>query len=304
MSFDEDGPLDEVFAAIVALDPMGDRIGQTLRLTLDQLYNGQYTGRYRWDQLFKTEKTHCGTLVEINLQREFEFEDGALLDYRIAGHEVDCKYSQRHGGWMIPNEAHGQLCLVVTADDAKGTWSAGLVRARPDWLGVGRNRDAKATLSDVGRTAIRWIARDAVLPPNVLLSLPVEDVDAIFSLKSGQQRINELFRRAQRQRIGRGVVATVAQQSDYMKRVRGNGGARTALRHEGIVILGAYTAHRRIGIQLGLDELMPGESMSVRVVPAGPEDTWTAEIGGERWRVAAEADSVMVAPQLPKVSVR
>jgi hypothetical protein len=303
MRFEEDSPLDDVFGALIALDPRGDRIAKTLRLTLDQLYNGQYTGRYRWDQLFKTEKTHCGTLVEINLQREFEFEDGALLDYRIAGHEVDCKYSQRHGGWMIPNEAHGQLCLVVTADDAKGTWSAGLVRARGELLGLGRNRDAKATLSEAGRAAIWWIARDAALPPNVLLSLPIEDVEAIFSLTSGQQRVNELFRRAQQQRIGRGVVATVAQQADYMKRVRGNGGARTALRHEGIVILGAYMAHRRIGVQLGLEELMPGESMSVRVAPAAPEDTWTTEIDGARWRIAMEADPVVVAPQLPRVSV-
>ncbi len=38
-----------------------------------------------WDQLFKTEKTHCGTLVEINLHREFKFQDGTKLDYQIAG---------------------------------------------------------------------------------------------------------------------------------------------------------------------------------------------------------------------------
>ena len=48
---------------------------------LDQLYDGQRTGRYRWDQLRKTEKTHCGTLVEINMQREFLFEDGSKLDF-------------------------------------------------------------------------------------------------------------------------------------------------------------------------------------------------------------------------------
>ena len=33
-------------------------------------------------RLYKTQKTHCGTLVEINLQLEFraEFADGKALD--------------------------------------------------------------------------------------------------------------------------------------------------------------------------------------------------------------------------------
>ena len=38
---------------------------------------------------------------------------------------------------------------------------------------------------------------------------------------------------AQRRLISRTVVATVAQQEDYMKRVRGNGGSRTSLRPGG-----------------------------------------------------------------------
>ncbi|MDB6037229.1 MAG: restriction endonuclease NaeI, partial [Verrucomicrobiales bacterium] len=100
------------------IDPDGFRTATVLRETIDQLYDGQRTGRYRWDQLFKTEKTHCGTLVEINLVREFKFQDGSLLDYQIAGIEVDCKYSQKVGGWMIPPEAVGHLCLVISAEDS------------------------------------------------------------------------------------------------------------------------------------------------------------------------------------------
>ena len=300
---EQDRALEEVFEALIEHDPDQSRIARTLRITIDQLYDGQNTGRYRWDQLHKTEKTHCGTLVEINLQREFNFTDGVKLDYLIAGHEVDCKYSQGLGGWMIPNEAHEQLCLVVTADDAKGKWSAGVVRARKEWLGAGRNRDAKASLSQVGREQIKWLAQNAELPPNALLGMPTEDVEAIFSSRSGQQRINELFRRAQGLRITRGVVATVAQQADYMKRVRGNGGARTALRREGIVIFGHYKSHRQVGISLGLEQLLPGESMSVRLARAQDDEKWTAEITGERWRVAQETDPIVDAPLLPGVSV-
>lgn len=84
-----DTDLDEVVESILKLDPQGIRFARVFRETFDQLYDGQRTGRYRWDQLFKTEKTHYGTLIEINLQREFEFADGDVLDYKIAGKEVD-----------------------------------------------------------------------------------------------------------------------------------------------------------------------------------------------------------------------
>src|SRR5437762_6738306 len=105
-----DQELDDVTAEFRRLDPHGMRTAQVLRDTLDQLYDGQRTGRYRWDQLFKTEKTHCGTLVEINLHREFKFQNGVKLDYCIAGVDVDCKYSQNLWGWMIPPEARDHLC--------------------------------------------------------------------------------------------------------------------------------------------------------------------------------------------------
>jgi hypothetical protein len=98
-----DSALEQVFESLVALDRDLTRMAMVLRETLDQLYDGQNTGRYRWDQLYKTEKTHCGTLVEINLQREFLFTDGEVMDFNIEGHEVDCKYSQGMGKWMIPN---------------------------------------------------------------------------------------------------------------------------------------------------------------------------------------------------------
>lgn len=298
-----DPALEAVFREIAEADPSGERMAKTLRETIDQLYDGQHTGRFRWDQLYKTEKTHCGTLVEINLQRQFEFADGVNLDFKIAGVDVDCKYSQAHGGWMIPNEAHGELCLLVTADDASSRWSAGLVRADESKLNSGRNRDSKATLSADGRASISWLRLGAQLPPNVLLSLPEDDLDAIFALRSGQKRVNELFRRAQGRRIGRGVVATVAQQDDYMKRVRENGGARSQLQDEGIVILGDYTSHRLLAQRLGLERPERGESVSARLVKCGAGDAWSAEIDGQAWRVATDADAVEIAPRLPRLSV-
>src|SRR5207248_1749118 len=75
-AFGEDLALDAVQAELERCDPTGDRVAGVLRDTLDQLYDGQHTGRYSYDDLRKTEKTHMGTLVEINLQNRFEFGDG------------------------------------------------------------------------------------------------------------------------------------------------------------------------------------------------------------------------------------
>ena len=79
--------------------------------------------------------------------------------------------------------------------------------------------------------------------------------------------MNELFRRAQRMRVSRTVVATVAMQDDYMKRVRGGGGARDQLRVEGIVIFGDYAGDQVLAAALGLRRPGPGEFVSARVVP-------------------------------------
>lgn len=298
----DDREVEIVAAYLRGIDPEGQRTAQVIRDTFDQLYDGQRTGRYRWDQLYKTEKTHCGTLLEINLNREFKFESGDKLDYLIEGIEVDCKYSQTLGGWMIPPEAHGYLCLLVSAEDtATPKWSMGLVRITVDRLNTGGNRDKKATLNSNGRNSITWLFQDEPLPPNVLLQLDRQKVDKImeFAQTSGQKAVNELFRCAVGRRIGRAVVATVAQQNDYMKRVRTNRGARTTLQPHGIVILGQYESHKAVARDLGVPIPGPGESVSVRVVPA-LQGTKAAEINGRLWKVANEEDPVVPAPELPE----
>lgn len=298
----EDEEVAKVAARLHELDPTGQFFARVIRDTIDQLYDGQRTGRYKWDQLYKTEKTHCGTLVEINLQRQFDFNDGKTLDYDISGVEVDCKYSQRLGGWMIPPEALGHVCMVVWAEDSSlPKWSLGLVRITPERLNSGGNRDSKATLNLIGRDAILWIWRDAELPPNVLLQLPQDQVDEIMCAGSGVKRINTLFRLAQGMRIGRAVVATVAQQDDYMKRLRANGGARTALKPEGIIILGQYKAHLLIAEALGLPIPNQGESVSARITPAESAGPGVACLSGLLWKLASSADPMTAAPDLPKI---
>ena len=302
-----DAELDLVHGEILRLDPSGERFAAVLRNTIDQLLNGEVTGRYDWEQLFKTEKTHGGTLVEINLQREFRFGGGrdTAMDYEILGIDVDCKYSQKFGSWMIPPEAVGHLCLVVWANDQQSRWSAGLVRIRPEILNGGSNRDHKFTIKADYRDRIVWLWRDAALPENVLLHLDEATRSRILipGERKGQARVVELFRSVHGKRIGRRVVRTAAQQPDYMARVREGSPsrARPKLRPEGILILGDYPAHQAIAAALGGPVPDDGEFVAHRVVRARPEhaDRPRAAIGGEYWVIAQPGDPVEEAPRLP-----
>ncbi|MFI1102487.1 NaeI family type II restriction endonuclease [Streptomyces melanogenes] len=297
----EDPDLAAVYDSILQADPTGQRFAAVLRDTIDQLLNGEVTGRYDWKTLFKTEKTHAGTVVEINLQREFKFDDGIDMDYRIAGTDVDCKYSQAFGGWMIPPEAMGHLCLLVWADDYKSLWSAGLLRIAPEWLNKGNNRDLKLTVKAEHRNKILWLWHEAELPENILLHMDEADRTAVFAPSSGQARLNELFRRVQKRRIGRNVVRTVARQKDYMKRVRGNGGSRSALKPDGIVIIGDYDSHRAVASQLQIPVPQEGEFVSVRLaeVNSGESTQASVTLDGRLWRVATPDDLPQTAPALP-----
>ena len=307
-----DPELMKVYKHIQGLDPTAERFSSVLRDTIDQLLNGEATGRYDWKKLFKTEKTHAGTLVEINLQREFKFDDGSdvgqhPMDYRILGIDVDCKFSQAFGGWMIPPEAVGHLCLLVWADDYASRWSTGLFRVREEWLNSGSNRDKKLTVKAEHRDKILWLWRDAELPENVLLHLPesLRKQILIEGSRKGQRRVIELFRRVQNRRIGRGAVRTAAQQLDYMARLReGDGRARTVLREEGIVIAGPYSKHQTIARQIGAEVPRRGEFVSFRLAEAKPHhgDRPRVELADKHWVLAGPDDPEETAPRLPKVS--
>jgi hypothetical protein len=299
-----DKALADARAAFKHADPDGTRAAAVFRATFDQLYDGQHTGRYKWEQLYKTEKTHFGTLIEINLRREFDdiLSDGVLLDYKVAGHEIDCKYSQRMGGWMLPPESFGELLLVGTANDQDSEWALGIVRARPEYRRSSFNRDGKTSLNELGRANINWLQWGAELPPNVLLEIDADAQDAIFSQRSGQKRLDELFRRVTRKRIGRNTVATVAQQDDYMKRVRANGGSRTTLAKEGYLIVGGdYSAHRKVARFMDVVEPLPGEFVSYRVTRADEQEVRAVQLDGGWWRPAEDNEPCLEpAPSLPK----
>jgi hypothetical protein len=304
--FHTDDELTLVRERLLQLDPAGGRFGRVLRETIDQLLNGEETGRYAWDQLRQTEKTHAGSLVEINLHREFDFDDGSQMDYQIDGIEVDCKYSQDLWGWMIPPEAVNHLCLLVWADDNKSAWSAGLIRIREELLTSKGNRDKKRHISATGRREIQWLWNNAALPENLLLHLDKDTRSRILlpGKKMGQKRVNQLFRLVHSRRIGRGVVRTAAQQHDYMARVREGSPsrARPKLREEGIIILGDYKSHQDVARSLGGPVPERGEFVAFKVDRAKPADEGRpqAELGGEFWVVVDPKAHAGPAPKIPE----
>ena len=284
-------------------DPVGSRTGHVMRQSFDQLYDGGRTGIYSIDQLSPTQKTHLGTFVEVNMAKEFNFDCvGVKFDYRIAGHDVDAKFSLS-GEWMLPPEVVGSLCLVMQASDETARFSIGVVRAAAEWLRSGSNRDKKVTLQASHKDKITWIHRQGRMPPNVLASLPRSDLQAILAKKSGQQKVNEVFRRATGRRISRAAIETLAMQRDPMKRVRHNGGARTPLSKEGIIIMcGDYVWQRDVVTALGVEAPLDSEFVSLHITPA--EDSWngpTVTIEGRAWRRGSAREALTSASVLPEV---
>lgn len=228
-----DPELDGVFGVVAHIPDLEAKLAGLLRRALDEVIDGPRTGRYRVDQLEKTEKTYIGTKVEILLRYAFGFDRGAKLDNLIAGQEVDTKFSLS-GNWMIPSEAKGHICLLISADDEEGVFSIGLIRITDNVISTGTNRDKKATITKSGRNQIRWIFRDSKLPPNFLMILGDDVANQILSASSGVRRLELLFTSAKNVLIPREVIEHVGQQKDALKRAREQ---KSRLLEKGVLVL-------------------------------------------------------------------
>jgi hypothetical protein len=282
-------------------DDLLGRLPEVIRETFDQIYDGQRTGRWDYDQLNKTEKTHVGTLIQINLQKELDLRDGDDLDYQIAGVEVDCKWSRMIYGWEIPGEMYTrgpQVALLVWGSDYTSRWAVGLLRIDESVLKpLGGQRDGKRRINDDGKRRILWLG-EGELVHNTLLELPDQQRERILNSRSGQQCVNALFRELTGTLVNRATVLTTAQQDDSLKRVRD---ARKHLKPEGVVIFGHYAPHPELAESLGLPRPTRGRFISTRLSPALPGESNPAiELDGRQWRRAHGDDPETPAPELPR----
>ncbi|MBY6034990.1 hypothetical protein KUV59_17585 [Marinobacter daepoensis] len=223
--------------------------GPKLRQAMDEVIDMPRTGRYCLEQIEKTEKTYIGTKVEIVLMHELGLARGNKLDAQLNGYEVDIK-NTTGSNWMIPNEALNEICLLVKTSDQHGTFSVGLLRCSEENLSKGGNRDGKKNVSANGRKKILWIVKDGNMPENVFLHMEPETREKIFNAGGATKRLAEFFR----SRVGiitqRYLVESVAQQRDYMKRLRRNGGAKDLLAKEGLEILWGGNKEQKMAAQL------------------------------------------------------
>ncbi|MFD7790632.1 NaeI family type II restriction endonuclease [Streptomyces sp. NPDC059759] len=277
-----------------------ERFAHMFRASVDEILDGRRTMRFDFSKVSSVEKSYLGAKVEILAREEFDFGHGLKLDYMINGHEVDAKFSAT-GAWMIAPKNVGEILLVMQASEETSLFSVGVVRACEDLLRPAPTRDSKRSFSATGKDSITWLIEDAQYPRNQIMELFLRApraIEAIFaSSGSGQQRVNELFRRLQGVHVHRTTVQTVAAQEDSSKRVRD---ARNELRDSGILILGYHRRHREIASALGIERISQGEWVSVKVFPAEPSCTERqAVIDGVPYRLARIGDGTAAAPNIP-----
>jgi hypothetical protein len=192
-----------------------------------------------------------------------------ILDLTIDGLDVDVK-NTLGDTWMIPREAVGKPCILVASDETKNTCFFGIFVAHLDNLTAGMNQDQKRSVSAAGFSNIHWILVDEPYPVSFWSTIGEQATHNIMRGKSGNERIAALFREAQKIPIHRDIVQAVAQQKDYMKRLRKNGGARDVLAHEGIAILsGAYDTKLITTLKLphvGKDEFVSYKPTSTEAI--------------------------------------
>jgi Restriction endonuclease NaeI len=238
------------------LEKLKQELPALIRAAIDEVIDAPRTGRVHASELEKTEKTYIGTKVEILVRNFFHLPKG-ILDLTIDGLDVDVK-NTLGDTWMIPREAVEKPCILVASDEVKHTCFFGIFIAHLDNLSAGLNQDQKRTVSAAGFANIHWILIDEPYPPSFWSKLGEEKTHAIMRGKSGNERIETLFREVQGIPVHRDIVQAVAQQKDPMKRIRKNGGARDALAREGIAIFtGTYDSPliARLGLpRTGRDE--------------------------------------------------
>jgi hypothetical protein len=239
-----------------------------IRQAIDEVIDTPRTGRVYARELEKTEKTYIGTKVEILVRRHFNLPKG-ILDLRIAGYDVDVKNTLGQT-WMIPREAIGKPCILVASDEKKQLCYFGIFVAHLHNLTNGLNQDQKRSVSAAGASTIHWLLVNEPFPTSFWAGLGAPKTQAIMRGSTGNDRVAALFRQVQRQIVDRDILQAVAQQKDYMKRLRKNGGARDQLADEGIAVLsGKYDS--ALIKKLGLPFATGDEFVSLQ---AGTDEEW------------------------------
>lgn len=207
-------------------------IADAIREAIDAVLDGIVTDRVdiSSQDVDKVEKTFLGFKVEHFIRHHLELPHGKIFDIAWKNPrtkmtiEFDIKWSIRRS-YMIPQEAVREraICLLVSADDRKSTYEAGLIRVEPRMLN-GENQDQKRSLKAKCRdTETMWIAKDGEMPENVLLALEEEDpafFRELMTMKPGQKRLDYFATKVKHRPFTNATLNTLTGQRDNQRRTR------------------------------------------------------------------------------------
>lgn len=242
---------------------LAQRFPALVRDAVDFVLDPVNTARTRVSELDNVEKTFIGLKLE-HFVRDMLDVPKRLRDLHIAGLDVDIKNTVG-GNWSIPEETYrsSEPCLLMAVDDARLRCFLGLIVAKPQYLHGGKgNRDSKRGVSALGFQNIMWVVCDAPFPAGKFSEFDMDRFRVLRKLRGGKKRASQFFRENIRKPIHRSVIQSLLyDQYDYMKRIRGNGGARDVLKKEGIAIVSSY--HNRFLDSIGIPRIARDEIMAV-----------------------------------------
>ncbi len=263
-----DTALAAVEIALRALPNWEYRISEGIARAVDEVVDPIRSGRWRVADLDQPEKTVIGIRVENVLRMELELERGQKLDLRVAGEEVDVKFTMR-GSWMIPQEALGHICLLTSFDEQQRSVSAGLLRTDTTALTPGQNQDKKRGVSKAGKARINWLIQNRVPETSIIGFMAAMDEDTRAAVTdssvAAQKRINRLFLAIKETPIPETVVHAVAQgHQDWTRRLRADASNTNSPEKIGYEVLRQSSYRDRAKVeQLGLPPLRQGYCMSI-----------------------------------------
>lgn len=250
----------DLLVAVKGKELFEEKLRSFFRSAIDEVIDTARTSRYFLSELEKTEKTYLGTKFEILLRDWLQVPKGVRMDLLIGGQEVDVKSTTGgKSGWMIPKEAIGELLILLRVNEEASTCAVGLVRARQDYLRSGENRDQKTSFSAEGTRNIWWMVQDFAYTPNFWNVVGKIETAKIMAPRGGTERLTRLFETCLETPVSRVLIASIAAQDDFMKRIRRNGGARDNLAPKGIAILYSETDRdlmQTLGLSFGTREFL------------------------------------------------
>jgi len=218
-------------------DRLVSRFPELVRDAIEYVIDPIRTGRTTIKELDNVEKTFVGLKVE-HFIRDFLDVPKGVRDLVIDGENVDVKNTIA-SSWTIPKETYDEEgpCLLIAVADESGRCWLGLILARRAYLGA-ENRDRKRQVTVAGRQNIMWIIDGQPFPPSAWAGFDMGRFRELRSITPGALRAAMFLEENIDKVVNRRVVQSLLfDQKDYMKRLRGNGGARDLLAPKGIDLL-------------------------------------------------------------------